>query len=107
MPGQFIKGALISFMPTFVAPLPNVIVFQYNPETMTHTWTAAAEDPTAHIPIKAGGDPLAVRGVPGESFSFTLSLDAKDMIADGNSVAAALASAGGVYTRLAALEMLL
>lgn len=99
------KGALISFMPTFVGSLPNVIVFQYNPETITHTWTAATEPP-AHP--KATGDPLASGGVPGESFSFKLSLDSNEMIADGsnNPVAAALASATGVYTRLAALEML-
>jgi hypothetical protein len=108
MAGQFIKGALVSFMPTFVAPLPNVIVFQYNPEAITHAWTAAPGEPSASGATKPGADPLAVRGVPGESFSFTLFLDANDMIADGdaNPVAAALASASGVYTRLAALEML-
>jgi hypothetical protein len=108
MAGQFIKGALVSFMPTFITPLPNVIVFQYNPETITHAWTAAPGDPPANNPTKPGGDPLAVRGIPGESFSFSLFLDANDMIADGNTnpVAAALASASGVYTRLAALEML-
>ena len=40
MSGFVLKGALVEFMPTFLPiPLPNVIVFQYNPETMTHTWT--------------------------------------------------------------------
>jgi hypothetical protein len=81
-----------------------VIVFQFNPETMTHSWT----QPEAAPP--PGGDvvpnPLAVTGVPGESFSFTLALDANDMIADGGPAAATLARASGVYTRLAALEML-
>jgi len=92
-------------MPTFVGSLPNVVVFQYNPETITHTWTAAAD---TSGPPKASGDPLASGGVPGESFAFKLYLDANDMIADGSSnpVAAGLASASGVYTRLAALEML-
>ena len=38
--GFVLKGALVEFMPTFLpVPVPNVIVFQYNPETMTHTWT--------------------------------------------------------------------
>jgi hypothetical protein len=106
MPGKFIKGALISFMPTFIGALPNVIVFQFNPETISHTWTAASGDGQTN-PM-AGRDPLAARGVPGESFSFTLALDANDMIADGdaNPVAAGLAVVSGVYTRLAALEML-
>ena len=101
------KGALLSFMPTFIGSVPNVIVFQYNPETITHAWTAAGKSAQAANP-KAGVDPMAADGVPGESFSFKLSLDANDMIADGsaNPVAAALASASGVYTRLAALEML-
>ncbi len=106
MPDKFLKGALVSFMPTFVGALPNVIVFQYNPETMTHAWTPAAAPPPAP---KAAADPMAVSGLPGESFSFKLSLSARDMIADGdaNPVAAALATAAGVSTRLAALEMLL
>jgi hypothetical protein len=101
--GKFLKGAFVSFMPTFVGSLPNVVVFQYNPESITHSWSAA--QPTAP---KAGGDPLAVDHVPGETFTFKLSLDALDSIADGNSnpIAAGLANLTGVYTRLAALEML-
>ena len=105
MAGQYLKGALVSFMPTFVAPIPNVIIFQYNPETMTHNWTPPAAAPSDG---KKNGneDPLAVAGLPGETFSFTLALDANDSIADGNVVSASLASASGVYPRLAALEML-
>jgi hypothetical protein len=101
MAGKYMRGALVEFMPTFLIPLPNVIIFQFNPETMSHRWTqpqAASTGP--------GGNPLAVRGVPGESFSFTLAMDASDMIADGSPVAQGLAVATGVYTRLAALEML-
>jgi hypothetical protein len=45
--------------------------------------------------------------MPGESFSFTIAMDANDEIADGNVVSAGIASATGVYSRLAALEMLL
>ncbi|HZK82005.1 MAG TPA: hypothetical protein VFC46_13080 [Humisphaera sp.] len=103
MAGKFIKGALVSFMPTFIGALPNVVVFQFNPETITHAWTAAAPPDS-----NPGKDPLAAKGVPGESFSFSLAIDANDMIADGdaNPVAAELAKISGVYTRLAALEML-
>ena len=35
----YLRGALVEFMPTGLIPIPNVIVFQFNPETMTHTWT--------------------------------------------------------------------
>jgi len=96
MASSYIRGALVEFMPTLLIPVPNVIIFQYNPETITHTWT---QPPASGAP----GNPLAVKGMPGESFSFTLVMDANDQIGQGN----ALAQASGIYSRLAALEMLL
>jgi hypothetical protein len=109
-----IKGALLSFMPAGplgLPALPNVVVFQFNPETITHAWTeqtappapqGTPQDPAKHVSA------LATTGDPGESFSFTLMLDSDQQIVDGGSdpVGAALASVSGVYSRLAALEML-
>jgi hypothetical protein len=104
MAGKYLRGALIEFTETFPLPVPNVIIFQFNPEMMTHSWQPAKS---------AGGgtpthpsNPLAIAGFPEESFSFTLAMDANDMIADGGP-GGALASLSGVYSRLAALEMLL
>lgn len=105
MAGKYLKGAFIQFMPTFLVPLPNVILFQYNPETMTHTWTPASSYVTPDAKNKP--NPLAVKGLPGESFSFNLVMNSDDTIADGSAVTAGLASATGVYSRLCALEMLL
>jgi len=102
MSGFYLRGALIEFRPTFLIPLPNVIIFQFNPETMSHTWTP----PKALSESGAGGNPLTVKGDPGESFSLTLAMDAGDMIADGSVVAQGIATLSGVYTRLAALELL-
>src|SRR4051795_10200694 len=103
MAGKFLRGAFIELMPTFLIPLPNIIIFQFNPETITHTWTPAQS--------LASGDknanPLAVKGTPTESFSFTLAMDATDMLADGSPVAQGIATVSGIYTRIAALEMLL
>jgi len=107
MSATYMRGAFIEFMPTFLIPLPNVVIFQFNPETMTHSWTppeaaggGGGSDPNAR------SNPLAVRGVPGETFSFSLAMDAADMIADGSVIAEGLATVSGIYTRLAALEML-
>lgn len=105
MPGKLLKGAFVEFMPTFLVPTPNVIVFQYNPETMTHTWTPSAPEETTATESRP--NPMAVKGLPGESFSFTLMMDSQDTVADGNPVSADLAVGTGLYSRLAALEMLL
>lgn len=101
---MLIKGAFVEFTDTFTVPMPNVVVFQFNPETMQHSWEHAAPAPA---PLSGKPNPLAVRGVPGESFHFELILDATDMITDGGFLASSLAKDSGVYTRLAALEMLL
>jgi hypothetical protein len=106
-----LKGALVSFTAAGGAlglpSLPNIIVFQINPETMTHAWTEAASPP-APSDAKVRVNPLAVTGVPGESFQFTLMLDSDEQISDTDTdpVGAALATVSGVYTRLAALELL-
>jgi hypothetical protein len=109
--GLVLKGALVEFMPTFLPkPVPNVIVFQYNPETMTHTWSQPEAAPPLEYTSTGGvaaNNPFAVKGMPGEDFSFTIEMDANDEIADGSLPTAALAEASGIYSRLAALEMLL
>jgi hypothetical protein len=105
-----VKGALISFIPSSgigVSSPPNVIVFQMNPETISHAWTAPAAAP-APSDSKVKVNPLAVTGPPGESFSFTLMLDSNEQISDVSTdpVGATLAQGSGVYSRLAALELL-
>jgi hypothetical protein len=110
MPGFALKGALISFLPAGglgLPSLPNVIVFQINPETMTHAWTEPVAPPPPSE-AKAAVNPLAVTGVPGETFSFTLMLDSDLQISDvaTDPPGAALALASGVSSRLSALELL-
>ena len=104
MSGFYLRGAIVEFMPTPLIPIPNIIVFQFNPETMSHAWTQP--EPPKAGPNQTTTNPLAVDGNPGESFSFTLSMDAADSIADGGA-SGALASVTGIASRLAALEMLL
>jgi len=99
MAGNFLRGAFIEYVDTGLIPAPNVIIFQFNPEQLTHTWQPAS--------TQYDGNVLAVSGYAGESFQFDLKMDANDMLADGSPVAQALATASGIYTRIAALEMLL
>jgi hypothetical protein len=106
MPGKYLRGALIAFRSGFLTPVPNVIVFQYNPETISHTWSPSGppNDQGDHL---RRTNPLAISGNPGEEFSFTLAMDSSDTISDGSAAASALAAASGVNPRLAALELLL
>lgn len=103
MAGKFIHGALLEYESTFKIEQPHVILFQFNPETMTHSWTQpesvkAKSDQTT-------GNPLAVKGFPGESFSFTIAMNANETLTEGRHQG--LVKTSGVYSRLAALEMLL
>jgi len=103
-----LKGALVSFTPTFLVPLPNITVFQFNPETMTHTWSQPDRAATAApSPGTQSGNPQAVPGMPGEEFSLTIVFDSNQDIEDQIPVSAQLGEVSGVYARLAALEMML
>ena len=106
MAGNYLRGAFIQFNKSFPLPVPNLILFQYNPETMTHTWTPARSG-GSNTPGQSPSNPLAVIGPPEESFSFNLVVDSNETIADGSPITAGLAEVSGVYPRLAALEMLL
>lgn len=111
MAGKFLRGALIEFNDSLPIPTPNIIIFQFNPEGMTNAWAAAGGAPaaTGKGDAKAAGssgDPLASAGNPVQSFTLDLQMSASDMIADGG-VGGGLATVSGLYTRIAALEMLM
>ena len=66
MAGQYFRGAFIEFTSAFLVPIPNIILFQYNPETLSHTWTpAASAAPAGQAAGPGSGNPLAVTGDPG------------------------------------------
>jgi hypothetical protein len=111
MVGAVLKGALISFSAvgasTDMASSPNVIVFQFNPETISHDWTEATTGETGTDP-RMNFSPLATSGVPSERFSFTLILDSDEQLADAalNPITDSQAKLFGIYAQLSALEML-
>jgi hypothetical protein len=104
MTGALVKGALVQYPPTTGTPAPVITVFQYNPESMVHTWTQA---PPSGQPGVEAGNPMAVPGMPGETFQFTIFLDSDDDIVSGVPRLAQSALDSGVGSRLAALELLL
>lgn len=93
---RLIKGALIGM--DIFNPLASVVVFQYNPDTMTRRLEARA--------IKGEGDRgevMRLSGPPKETITLSIEIDATDQLEQANP----LASAVGIHPTLAALEMML
>jgi hypothetical protein len=93
-----LKGALVGLDPA--NPLASVIVFQYNPDTVTRRLEAREA---------SGGDggdkaeAFRLSGPPKETITLSVEVDAADQLERGDP----LAVATGVYPTLSALEMLL
>jgi hypothetical protein len=92
---RVLKGALVSVDPA--TPIPNVIIFQYNPDTLTRTLK----------PRAAGGDGARAEGQrltgpPEETIKVDVEIDAADQL----EVSDPIATAFGIHPQLAALEML-
>jgi hypothetical protein len=91
-----------------IIPIPNVIIFQYNPETLSRTVEPyQLPDSKATGPDKAVPDAAATTQPkpPVEKFTLALQLDASDALERPELHPAAVIT--GVADRLAALEMLL
>lgn len=93
---RLLKGAIIGLDP--FNPLASVVVFQYNPETVTRSITPRYKAADGNRSAEA----LRLQGPPGETIQLTVEVDATDQLEDGNPLASAL----GVYPTLSALEML-
>lgn len=89
------KGAIIGLDP--VNPLASVVVFQYNPETLSRTLNVQATGG------KNKGEALRLSGPPEETISLDLVLDAADQLEHAEFPATSM----GIYPALASLEMLL
>jgi hypothetical protein len=90
------KGAIVGLDPA--NPLASVIVFQYNPDTLTRTLTAQAAAAQADR-----SEVLRLKGPPEEKISLEVEVDATDQLETGDGLAASL----GIHPTLASLEMLL
>lgn len=94
---RLMKGAIIGVDP--FNPLASVVIFQYNPDTLTRTITPQT--------IGGGdadkGEALRLTGPPGESISMKVEIDATDQLEQDKT----LPKTTGIYSTLASLEMLL
>ena len=91
------KGAIIGLDPA--NPLASVVVFQYNPDTLTRTLTPQ----TTSSSDTSRGEALRLKGPPEESITIDIEIDATDQLEKGDSNAVTM----GIYPALSSLEMLL
>ncbi len=92
-PGRpwLLKGALI----VFGAPIPvptNIIIFQYNPESMTRKLTQPGADQSGagHGACLNAGDTRNVMQSPVESYSLAVELDAADQLEESDTITMAV-----------------
>jgi hypothetical protein len=105
---KLLKGAIIQFSAPLLIPIPNIIIFQYNPETMSRTltpWAPPEKDDQGNIIDKKITNTLGQPYDPAETFSLALELDAADALEEPATHPIAVVS--GVADRIAAMEMLL
>ena len=98
---KFQKGALVQLIQDIVGVIPNIIVFQYNPETLSHAltpWNPFEVDQTQ----RGAQAPTVQPFDPKESFNLELELDATNELENRDPVAVI----SGVADRLAALKKL-
>ncbi|HYH84990.1 MAG TPA: hypothetical protein VEX60_05865, partial [Pyrinomonadaceae bacterium] len=92
---RVMKGAIIGI--DLLNPVPNVIVFQYNPETLTRTLQAQGSSEGG-----ARSEAMRLRGAPVETIKLDVEVDATDQL----ELSDALATGSGIYPQLSALEVL-
>lgn len=91
------RGAIVALDP--FNPVASLVVFQYNPDTMTRTLTPQMSG-------DSGGDrteALRLKGAPVETLKVDVEIDATDQLAKGDPIASSV----GIYPQLSALEMLI
>lgn len=104
---KLLKGALVAYQSQLIPGVPKVVIFQYNPDTLTRTLrhrTASGSE------AATGGDGsdldvLKVTGPPQETISVKVTLDAADQLelpAQNPDIVLA-----GLHPALATLELLL
>jgi hypothetical protein len=100
------KGALVQLTEALLTPVPNVIVFQYNPEQLSRTLTPYAPPPDqASTAQNAGSGDTSQPYDPGETINLVIEFDAIDDLEKPD--AHPVAVSAGIADRIAAVESLL
>lgn len=92
---KILKGAIVGF--DIMNPLASVVIFQYNPHTLTRTLKPRGIEGEG-----ASAESQRLTGPPEETIQVEIEIDATDQLERGDEVATAM----GIYPQLSALEMI-
>ncbi|TDR44860.1 hypothetical protein DFR29_10541 [Tahibacter aquaticus] len=104
MSGLLLRGVLVEYSGEFLGPIPNIVIFQFNPEQITRTIgipQPRAAAPGANQPRQR--EPSRTSAPPTESISVTARFSAADDLGAGGA-RSAIPRVFGVGPQLAALE---
>ena len=102
MSGFYLRGALVEYGSDVLGPLPNIVVFQFNPEQVIRTLNIPR--PRSSGPQEGRQqEPRQTSGPPTETFRITAHFSAADDLGKGGTASMA-PRAFGIGPQLAALE---
>jgi hypothetical protein len=102
---HILKGALVAYESQFLGPIPNLVIFQYNPETVTRTLREQAASGNGNGGSRTPREAYQVKGPPKEKISLTVMLDAADQLETPETSPDIVLT--GLHPVLASLELLL
>lgn len=103
MAAFMLRGALVEYSGAFLGPIPNIVVFQFNPEEISRSINipgAVTDSPTDRARQQESGQTSAP---PVETFTLTAHFSAADDLGKGGAVSA-IPRLFGIGPQLAALE---
>ncbi len=98
------RGVLVEYGVNLLGPIPNIVIFQFNPEQLTRTIAIPKPPPTASAQPKT--ETHAAAAPPSESFEISAHFSAADDLGAGG-VVSAIPRLFGVGPQLAALEAMI
>lgn len=98
----YLRGALVEYGTDVLGPLPNIVVFQFNPEQISRTLEIPGREPATPAQERQR-EPAQASAPPTETFNITAHFSAADDLGKGGAVSA-VPRLFGVGPQLAALE---